>query len=140
LANRLSANPNNRVLLIEAGPRFVILYVRLPVGAHTPQRYGRSFCSHSVPLYDTCTICCIMELYHGPSDWFGRAVDRVSSRTHPWWVDFDQYVGVTFGGHDYRLSIPQIIWFGPADQRATSIDWPKLLATRDGRGTLFCPR
>lgn len=29
LANRLSANPNNRVLLIEAGPRFVSFYIYL---------------------------------------------------------------------------------------------------------------
>src|SRR6266702_4654404 len=29
LANRLSAKPNNRVLLIEAGPRFVLFFLRL---------------------------------------------------------------------------------------------------------------
>ena len=29
LANRLSANPSNRVLLIEAGPRFVSFYIYL---------------------------------------------------------------------------------------------------------------
>ena len=80
-----------------------------------------------------------MELYHGPSGWFGRADDRLSSRTYPWWVDFDQYVRVTFGGYDNGLSIPQIIWFGPADQRATSTDWPMLLVTLDGRGTHFGP-
>ncbi|KAH9027540.1 hypothetical protein EDB83DRAFT_1919318 [Lactarius deliciosus] len=39
LANRLSANPNNRVLLIEAGPRFVFFFSRLVYqsGAYMPQ-------------------------------------------------------------------------------------------------------
>ncbi len=52
LANRLSANSNNRVLLIEAGPRFVDFFIyifhfcaRLPVGGlYTPA-------IRSIPLF-----------------------------------------------------------------------------------------
>jgi choline dehydrogenase-like flavoprotein len=103
LANRLSANPNNRVLLIEAGPRFVDFSISMPqLGAYIPQRYGRSIYSYSVPRPKTCTIYCLMELYHGPSSWFGRALDPISSRTNSWRLHFDQYVVVTFGGHHYR--------------------------------------
>lgn len=81
-----------------------------------------------------------MELYHNPSDWLGRAVDLISSRTHSWWLYLDKYAGLTFRDHHYGLSVPQIIWFGPVDQRATSIDLPKLLAIPDYLGNLFCPR
>jgi hypothetical protein len=111
LANRLSANPNNRVLLIEAGPRFVKFSISMhQLGAYVPQRYGRSFYSYSVPHPKTFTVCCLMELYHGPSSWFGRALDLISSRTNSWWLYFDQCAGVTFttSGHHYELNIPQI--------------------------------
>jgi choline dehydrogenase-like flavoprotein len=37
LANRLSANPNNRVLLIEAGPRSADLFFYSHSGAEFPQ-------------------------------------------------------------------------------------------------------
>jgi choline dehydrogenase-like flavoprotein len=93
LANRLSENPNNRVLLIEAGPRSAHIFLYVLSGAELPQRYGRSFRSHPIPLHNIGAVCCLMELYHGPTDWFGRALDRISSRTHSWWLHFDQYVG-----------------------------------------------
>ena len=120
LANRLSANPNNRVLLIEAGPRFVdflifnfISTLVCQSGAYIPQRYRPSFYSHSVPLRDTCAVCCLMELYYGPSDWFGRAVGRVSSRAHSRWVDFDQYVGSRSEATTTDLVFPRLFGLDP---------------------------
>jgi choline dehydrogenase-like flavoprotein len=115
LANRLSANPENSVLLIEAGPRFVdFFYFHARSAANKiPQRYGRPFYSHPIPVPDTCTVCCLMELYHGPSDWFRRALDCVSSRTHSWWLHFDQYVGATLKAITRDLVFPRLYGLDP---------------------------
>jgi hypothetical protein len=51
LANRLSANPNNRVLLIEAGPRFVIFHSSTCRGLIRPSDTVDPF----VPIPFLCT-------------------------------------------------------------------------------------
>jgi len=46
LANRLSADPNNRVLLLEAGPKDNSLYIRIPAGFYkllTSKKYNWGF-------------------------------------------------------------------------------------------------
>lgn len=114
LANRLSVNPNNRVLLIEAGPRFVgFLCICAQSGAYRTQRYGRSFYSYPVPHLKTCTIHCLMELYYGPSDWLGRAVDLISSRTHSWWLYFDKYAGSRSEAITTDLVFPRLYGLDP---------------------------
>ena len=43
LANRLSEDPNNKVLLLEAGPRDNSLYIRIPAGFYkllTSKKYN----------------------------------------------------------------------------------------------------
>ena len=81
----------------------------LPVGgSYTPAKRSillspfRSFPRHLRRLLSHGTIPRSLQ-----TSLTGRSV--ASSRTHPWWVDFDQYVRPTFGGHDYALNIPRII-------------------------------
>ncbi len=126
LANRLSANPDNRVLLIEAGPRFVDLlfyfYARLPVGGlYTPAIRPirlfpfHSFARHLRRLMSHGTIPrSLRPVWEGGRSRILAGVLSAGRLRSVRWL--------TFGGHNYGLSIPQIIWFGPVDQRATSID------------------
>jgi hypothetical protein len=140
LANRLSANPNNRVLLIEAGPRFVDFSISM-------LSWGLIYPSDTVDplfLFRSSPQDLHRLLSHGT---IPRSLKLVwqGARSH---ILADELLvaplrSVRWGhvrGHHYRLNIPQIIWFGPVDQRATSIDLPKLLVILDCPGSLFCPR
>ncbi|KAI9451433.1 aryl-alcohol-oxidase from pleurotus Eryingii [Lactarius psammicola] len=134
LANRLSANPNNRVLLIEAGPSDTV----------NPSIPIPFLCTTLAPSVVSWNYTTIPQTGLG-----GRSIAYPRGRTLGG-LDFDQYVCVTFRGHDYRLRISQIIWFGLVDQPSdfdriaqetgdSGWSWNSLRSTLIGVETLVSP-
>ena len=102
------------------------IQLTLPFPSHTCARHFRRLLSHgTIPRS-------LRLVWEGaPSRILADALLVAPLRSVRW---------VTFKGHQWALSIPQIIWFGLVDQRVTSIDLPKSLVIPDGRGNLFFQR
>ena len=139
MANRLSANPNNSVLLIEAGPRFVDFYFCVRSGL----KYPSDTIDPSIPIpYLSPTLSSSIVSWNyttvPQTGLGGRTIAYPRGRTLGGSTSISTLA--TFRGHQWGLSIPQIIWFGLVDRQATSIDLPKSLAILDGRGNLCFQR
>ncbi|KAH9003801.1 aryl-alcohol-oxidase from pleurotus Eryingii [Lactarius hatsudake] len=137
LANRLSANPNNRVLLIEAGPRFLFLRSSASRDSYTPairstliyplRTFARNLYRHDVSYNETTVP---QTGLGGRSIGYprGRTLGGSSSVNYMVWTrgpasDFDRLAHET-GDHG---------WSWKSLRRILTGFLPRMVATRQGR-------
>ena len=117
LANRLSADPGNRVLLIEAGGRDNSIFIRMPTAfshAMNIKRFNWGFVSQPEPgLGDRRLDCPRGKVLGGSSSINGMVYVRGHGR------DFDEWEELGAAGWNYRNCLPYFrrseSWQGGAD-------------------------
>ena len=117
LANRLSADPGNRVLLIEAGGRDNSIFIRMPTAfshAMNIKRFNWGFVSQPEPGLDGRRLDCPRgKVLGGSSSINGMVYVRGHGR------DFDEWEELGAAGWNYRNCLPYFrrseSWQGGAD-------------------------